>query len=105
MTGETLNYKRYTAIPFGKYFQIHKEETPRNSTRPITRSAICMVPSGNKQGGFKFMTLGSMKKVVRRIWDELPMPDTVIAQVNTLGQGQPNDLDLLDRNIRTIGEL
>ena len=33
------------------------------------------------------------------------MPDTVIARVNTLGQGQPNDTDLLDRKKRPIGEL
>ena len=25
MTGETLNYKKHLAIPFGKYLQIHEE--------------------------------------------------------------------------------
>ena len=63
-----------------------------------------MGPSGNKQGGLKFMTLGSMKKVVRRSWDALPMPNTVIARVNVLGQGQPNGIDLLDCKKRPIGE-
>ena len=42
------------------------------------------------------MNLGSMKKLVRRSWDVIPMPDTVIARVSTLGQGQPNDIDFLD---------
>ena len=65
MTGETLNYKRHMAIPFEQYFQIHEEETPCNSTRPRTRDAICMGTRGNKQLVFKFMNLGSMKKVVR----------------------------------------
>ena len=51
------------------------------------------------------MTLGYMKKVVRRSWDALPMPDTVISRVRALGQGQPNDLDFLYINIRPIGEL
>ena len=96
MNGETLNYKRDLEIPFGKYFQIHEEENPHNSTRPRTRDAICMGTSGNNQGGFNFMTLRSMKKVVRRSWDALPIPNTVIVRVNALGQGNTNDLDFLD---------
>ena len=96
MTGKTLNYKRHLAIPFGQYCQIHEEEIPCNGTRPRTRGYICVGPRGNKQGGFKFMTLGSMEKVVRRSWDTIPMPVTVIELVNALGQGQPNDLDFLD---------
>ena len=37
-----------------------------------------------------------MKKVTRRSWYNIPMPDTVIYQVNTIIQGQPNDIDFLD---------
>ena len=33
------------------------------------------------------------------------MPDTVIARVNALVQGQPNDLDFLDCKKRTIVDL
>ena len=105
MTGETLNYKRYIAITFGQFFQIHEEETPRNNTRPRTRGDVCMSTSRNKQREFEFMTLGSIKKVVRRSWDSLPMPNTMIARVNVLGQGILNDLDLLYCEIRPIGEL
>ena len=105
MTGETLNYKRHLAIPFGQYFQIREEKTPLNSTRPLTGGAICMGTSRNKQGGFNFMTLGSMKKVARRIWDAIPTPDTMIARANALGQGIPNDLDFLDCKKRLIGDL
>ena len=60
---------------------------------------------GNKHGEFNFMTLGSMKNLVSQIWDATPTPDTVITRMNALGQGQPNDQDLLDRNKRPIGEL
>ena len=31
------------------------------------------------------------------------MPDTVIARVNAIGQGQPNDLYLLDQQKHPIG--
>ena len=51
------------------------------------------------------MNLGYMKKVVRRSWDSLPMPNTMIARVNALGQGIPNNLGLLYRKIRPIGEI
>ena len=85
VTGETLNYKRHLAILFGKYCQIHEEYTPHNSKMPCTRGDICIDPRGNKQGGFNFMSLGSIKNVERRSWDAIPMPDTVIARVNTLG--------------------
>ena len=96
MTGDTLNYKRHLEITFGHYCQIHKGDTPHKITRPCIRGAICMDPRGNSKGGFKFKTLGSMKRVVRQSWDATPMPDTVIARVNTIVQGKPNDIDFLD---------
>ena len=57
-----------------------------------------MGTSGNNQGEVKFMTLESMNKVIRRRWDTILMPDTVIDQVNAPGKDQPNDIQLLDRN-------
>ena len=51
------------------------------------------------------MTLGSMEKVVRRIWDAIPMPDTVISRVNALGQGQPSDIDFLDHKKSPKGKI
>ena len=64
-----------------------------------------MVPNGNKQGVFKFMTLVSTKNVTRQSWDEIPMPDTVIYRVNALVQGQHNDLEFLDSKKFPILEL
>ena len=58
---------------------------------------------GKNQCGFKFITLGSTNKVIRLIWGSIPMPGSVIAQVNALGQGQPNDLEFIDRKKRPIG--
>ena len=51
------------------------------------------------------MTLVSMKKVVRQSWDEIPMPETLILQVNALSEGKINNLDLLDDKKSPIGEL
>ena len=62
-----------------------------------------MGPSGNNKVGLKCMTRESMKKAVRQIWDDIPMPDTVIVRVNAIEQGQPNDLDFLDHRKRPVG--
>ena len=61
-----------------------------------------MGPSGNKQGVLKFMTLGYLKKATRQSWDAVPMTDNIIYQLNTLGQGPTNDLELLDNKNSTI---
>ena len=51
------------------------------------------------------MTLGLIKKVARQRWDAIPMPDTVIERVNTLGQVQTNDIEFFDNNKHPIGEI
>jgi hypothetical protein len=79
MSGETLDYKKHIHLQIGKYFQVHEEYNPRNSQIARTKGAISLRPSGNLQGGFKFMALNSGKKIVRRSWDVIPMPDLVIA--------------------------
>jgi len=105
MSGETLNFKKHLSLKVGQYCQIHEEDEPRNSQLPRTQGAICLGPSENIQGGFKFMTLSTAKKVVRRKWDVIPMPDTVIARVNTLGSDQPELLVFTDRSGRQIGDI
>jgi hypothetical protein len=59
---------------------------------------------GTYKGGFKFMALSSGKKITGRSWDTIPMPDTVIARVNTLGSDQPEQLTFTDRLGRQIGD-
>jgi hypothetical protein len=66
MTGETLDYKTHLSLQLGQYCQVHEDDTPRKSQLPRTQGAICLGPSGNIQGRFKFMSLTSAKKIVRR---------------------------------------
>jgi hypothetical protein len=54
---------------------VHEEIAPRNGMHPRTKGAIALGPSGNIQGGFKFMALDTGKKITRRCWDVIPMPD------------------------------
>jgi hypothetical protein len=105
MTGETLNYKTQLTLQIGQYCQVHEEFTPRNSQLPRTQGAICLGPSGNLQGGFKFMSLTSGKVISRRTWDNIPMPDSVIKRVNDLGKDQPTQFIFTDRKGRHIGDV
>mmetsp|Transcript_36183 Transcript_36183/g.51177 ORF Transcript_36183/g.51177 Transcript_36183/m.51177 type:complete len:412 (+) Transcript_36183:1053-2288(+) len=105
LTDESLDYKKHLCQQFGDYCQVHEEDEPRNSQTPRTQGAICMGPSGNAQGGFKFMTLRTCKKITHRAWDEIPMPDTVRDRVNLPGKDQPELLTFTDRKGRPIGEV
>jgi hypothetical protein len=87
------------------YCQVHEEYTPRNSQVVRTKGAISLGPSGNLQGGFKFMALNSTKKIVRRSWDVIPMPNVVINHVNELGKDQPILMTFTDRHGRLIGDM
>ena len=84
---------------------MHEEYYPRNSQNLRTKGAISLGPSGNLQGGFKFMALNTGKKIVRRSWDVIPMPDTVIIRFNALGSNQPEQFVFTDRRGRPIGDV
>jgi hypothetical protein len=78
MSGETLDYKKHLSLQIGQYCQVHEEDNPRNSQIARTKGAIYLGPSGNLQGGFKSMDLSSGKKIVRRSWAVILMPNLVI---------------------------
>ena len=104
MSGEILNYKKHLSLQVGQYCQVHEEESPRNSQHPRTKGAIVLGPSGNVQGGYRFMALNTGQKITRYSWTEVPMPDTVIARVNQLGADQPEHLTFTDRHGNLIGD-
>ena len=51
-----------------------------------TLGAICLGPTGNSQGSYKFMNLRTGRRITRRKWTNLPMPQEVIDRVNELGK-------------------
>jgi len=51
------------------------------------------------------MSLNSAKKITRRSWDLIPMPDTVIQRVNLIAKDQPEQLMFTDRSGRQIGDV
>jgi hypothetical protein len=105
MSGEKLDFKKHLSLQIGQYCQVHEEDTPRNSQVACNKGAISLGPSGNLQGGFKFMALNYGKKIVRRSWDVFPLPDVVINRVNELGKDQPRLMTFTDRHGRLIGDM
>jgi hypothetical protein len=101
MSGETLDFKKHLSLQIGQYCQVHEDDTPLNSQVARTKGG----PSGNLQGGFKFMALNSGKKIVRRSWDVIPMPDFVINRVNEWGKDRPRLLTFTDRHGHLIGDI
>ena len=106
ITGQHVEYKKHCKLPFGAYVQAHEEPSPTNSQQARTVGAICLGPTGNLQGSYKFLNLRTGKRITRRNWTQLPMPKEVIDRVNQLGRSdnQPALLTFYDRRGNLIGE-
>jgi hypothetical protein len=104
MAGKPLNYKKDLALEFGAYCQVHAHHAPRNSMKARTEGGICLGPIGNEQGGFKFMSLLTGRKITGFKWTQLPIPPEVITRVNHLGKDQPKDLTFFDRSGQPIDD-
>jgi hypothetical protein len=76
-----LDAELHCKSPFGSYCEIHTDPDITNTMEPRTRWAICLGPTGNLQGSYKFMSLTTGRKIVRRRFTELPITDSVIKEV------------------------
>ena len=98
MTGIQLDYSKHFRLPLGSYVQVHDDPSPTNSRTARTVGAITLGPTGNLQGGYKFLNLWTGKKITRRNWTHLSTPSEVIETINKIGsaQGQPKLLTFQD---------
>jgi hypothetical protein len=76
-----LDAKLHCRAPFGLYCEMHIDPDITNMLEPRTNWAICMGPTGNLQGSYKFLSLETGKKVTRRKFIEMPVNDVVIKQM------------------------
>jgi len=97
LTGQHLDYRKHVCLEFGAYVQTH--EAHSNGMELRTCGAICMGPTGNEQGGHRFMSLATGRELSHNRWTELPMPRDAISRINTLGlkQSMPKTLTFADR--------
>ena len=79
-----LDAKLHCRAPFGSYCEMHIHPDITNTLEPRTNWGICMGPTGNLQGSYKFLSLETGKKVTRRKFTEMPVTDAVIKQVEEM---------------------
>jgi hypothetical protein len=92
MTGQPRPDFNDFKIKFGAYALVFEDNDPTNSMRTSATGAIALTPTGNAQGGNYFMSLTTGKRLSRQQWDEIPMPDGVIAAVEAMAEEQEQPL-------------
>ena len=80
-------------------YQVHEEEKPRNSMKKRTLGAICLGPMDNAQGGYRFMSLRTGKKIKRYSWTPIPMTQEVIDKVLYFGEQEKGPTGIEIRNM------
>ena len=75
-----LDAKLHCKTPFGAYCEVHTDPDITNTMEPRTKWGICLGPTGNMQGSYKFMSLSTGKKIVRRKFTEMLMTESVMNQ-------------------------
>ncbi len=92
---QKLDFNNVCRIPFGAYAQVHNDLAVTSTMDPRTTGAICLGPSGNIQGGHKFLSLQTGNVMVRRKWTELPVPADVINRIEDLAQDGNDSVERL----------
>jgi len=62
--------------------EVHEDNTPTNSMQSRSLPAICLGPTGNKQGTYSFLNLLTGLVIKCRHFVKSPAPDSVIQRVN-----------------------
>ena len=93
MTNTRLDYSKHCKIPFGSYCHVFQDNQPSNTDRERTVDAICLGPAGNMQGGYKFFSLSTRKKIIRNQYTILSMPRAIIEQVEPIAEWENRVFD------------
>jgi hypothetical protein len=80
-----LDYKKHCRVLPGTYCEVHDEPSPSNMMVPRMHEGILLGPMGNLQGTIKFYCLNTECMLKCHSLMPLPMPDSMIQQVNTIG--------------------
>ncbi len=95
-----LDFAKHCKAIFGSYCEAHNEPVPSNMMATRASPAIVLGPTGNLQGTYKLLNLAATgKKFKRHSFTVYLMPDSVIKQIEALGQQNlPGVFNFLDRN-------
>jgi hypothetical protein len=86
MTGTALDFNKHCQITFGAYAEVHEDRNITNTMSERTQPAIYLGPIANFQGSYKFLSLRTGKRITRKQFKELPMPDSIIKRVEAMAE-------------------
>jgi hypothetical protein len=100
MTGIALDFEKHCNLPFGAYTEAHEEYPQTNTMAPRNRGVICLGPTGNFQGSYKMMCHQTGRKLTRKQFQELPMPESIIKRIEAIEEKEKQEKTLVfsDRN-------
>jgi hypothetical protein len=100
MTGMALDFVKHCKLPFGAYAEAHEEYPQTDTMAPQTRGVICLGPTGSFQGSYKMMCHQTGRKLTRKQFQELPLPESIIKRIEAIAEKEKQDKTLVfsDRN-------
>jgi hypothetical protein len=107
ITGTALDFTKHCQIPFGAYAEVHEDKDKTYTMDGRTHPAICLGPTANFQGSYKFLSLRTGKRITRKQFTELPMPDSVVKRVEAMALREKQDktITLSDRSGNIISDV
>jgi hypothetical protein len=98
MTGMALDFAKHCKLPFGAYAEGHEEYPQTNTMAPRTRGVICLGPTGNFQGSYKMMCHKTGRKLTRKQFQELPMPESIIKRIEAIAEKEKQEKNIIFSN-------
>ena len=100
ITGVNFDYALHCWAEFGQYCQVHEDKDRKNRVDlERTTGAIALRPSGNRQGGYSFMSLNTGRVIVRQHFTICPSTQKVMDCVHALatkdGYTKPMRMDIV----------
>ena len=86
-----LSTKLHCRGQFGSYCIAYDENTPTNTQQLRGRDCICLGPTGNRQGTYKFLDLETWRVIKRKQFKEYPMPKSILNKVEAMGRKNKQD--------------
>ena len=84
MTYCILDYSKHYRVDFVTYTDTHDDSPTTNTMAERSQGDIYLVPNKKFQGGFKFIILRTGKIITRKQFTPLPMPQSVINQLEEM---------------------
>jgi hypothetical protein len=83
-----FGYNNGCLLNFGDYVEADTLDPTTNGMESRTEGCIALYPTGNSNGSWRFLNLGTNQYVTRYKWKKLPTPPAVIERINRLAANE-----------------